>query len=123
MPRANRRRNQTPAQRIAALENSKAFAWAQVFSAHRLSHTNYLRINHTVANEEITNCIPTHLVNEFAELLASLKKEVECPVCFDVMTPVTLKITMCGHKVCTECFGKILQTTKKCPICRKKFHH
>ena len=43
----------------------------------------------------------------------------ECPICITEMTPEK-KIYQCqsGHFFCEECFGKIRETTKSCPVCR-----
>ena len=42
----------------------------------------------------------------------------KCPVCFDIIQRPS--VTLCGHVYCTECIGAAVNTTKQCPICRKK---
>ena len=41
-----------------------------------------------------------------------------CPICFNNFKNKNRVITHCSHKLCLDCFKKILQTSNKCPICR-----
>lgn len=44
----------------------------------------------------------------------------ECPVCFDETEyPWTIP---CGHIFCPECLVRIMQTRRRCPLCKRKFH-
>ena len=91
-----------------------AYAWAKYYEELEVNHNqsvNQYKINSQVAEVEE---LPQFLVNEIADLTKKLKKEISCPICFDVIEE--LKITGCGHKYCKECFTKI----SECAICRKK---
>jgi len=92
-----------------------AYAWAKYYEELETRHDNnvsqYNINNQVVGVEEL----PQHLVKEIAEYTEALKKEISCPICFDVIDKAVLKITGCGHKYCKECFDKIVE----CAICRK----
>ena len=93
-----------------------AYAWAKYYEELEISHVssvNQYNINNQVAEVEE---LPLHLVMEIADLSKKLKKEISCPICFDVIEGGDLKITGCGHKYCKECFTKI----NECAVCRKK---
>jgi E3 ubiquitin-protein ligase SIAH1 len=51
-----------------------------------------------------------------SDLDEDLRKELECPVCFEFMKP---PISICenGHSICSDCKPKL----KNCPSCRKPF--
>ena len=60
--------------------------------------------------------IPTHVQNEFKEMLDALRKKIECPVCLDVIEESKdIQFTPCGHKYCSTCLPRL----DKCAICRK----
>jgi hypothetical protein len=48
----------------------------------------------------------------------------ECPICYEIK-PLWNNLT-CSHRLCDECGWRILNETKKCPLCRaevKDFRH
>ena len=47
------------------------------------------------------------------------EQEYTCAICMDA-TPNTknVSVTECGHRFCTSCLLKSLQTNNRCPICR-----
>ena len=93
-----------------------AYAWAKYYQQLETNHqhrVNQYNLNHRMVGVDE---LPQHLVDEIAGLNIELKKEISCPICFDIIE--NLKITGCGHKYCNECFKKI----DKCSICRKKIN-
>jgi hypothetical protein len=63
--------------------------------------------------------IPEFVKNEITELLKELKKEIECPICYEELKSDEIKFSSCGHKYCQDCLSKI----EECAICRKKIYH
>ncbi|WPH02895.1 Hypothetical protein R9X50_00576300 [Acrodontium crateriforme] len=52
-----------------------------------------------------------------SDLLESLRKEVDCHVCYNLMLdPVT---TFCGHTLCRRCLERVLDHSLHCPVCRR----
>lgn len=106
----------TLTQRLNLMRKQKAFAWAKYYEALAASHTNtvahYTTINTIV--EEVPE-LPVHLVEEYKQMMKDLHKQIECPICMEIIDD-ELKITGCGHKYCNQCFQHI----DKCAICRKK---
>ena len=100
------------AQQITSLKKQKAYAWAKVFEEITARHEDARRELATIKKIEIP-ALPKNLVDEFMEMKKSLKLKVDCPICMEEITD--LSITGCGHKYCTDCFSKI----DKCAICRK----
>mgnify|MGYP003123435471 FL=1 len=97
-----------------------AFAWAKYYE--ELSTNHEQNINHYNINSEILNGVdemPSHIVIEIEKMTAELKKQIECPICLDVIQVGGLKISGCGHKYCGGCFTQI----DKCAICRRKINH
>jgi len=41
-----------------------------------------------------------------------------CAVCLEVLKPINVSITACGHKYCTSCLLLSLKTKNTCPTCR-----
>ena len=95
-----------------------AYAWAKYYQQLSINHEHSItqyNLNHKMVGIEE---LPQHLVDEIAELNIELKKDISCPICFDIIEKDVLKITGCGHKYCKDCFEKI----DKCSICRKKIN-
>lgn len=91
-----------------------AYAWSRYYNEVDRNmdlHRKYCEIVNGFNNE-----LPTHLIEEMKELYNLLKKEIECPICLEVINNDTLKITNCGHKYCMNCYDRI----QECSICRKK---
>ena len=69
----------------------------------------------TLSHPEVDGGIPEFVLNEFREMVATLKRSVECPVCFDEMEADDIKFSNCGHKYCESCLARL----DTCAICRK----
>jgi len=54
--------------------------------------------------------------NPVKSVVEELKKNVECPVCMELIPNGSIKITSCGHKFCKTCLDKL----GKCALCRNK---
>ena len=54
-------------------------------------------------------------------LIAALKKDVECPVCYQVLNREApgIQVTLCGHIFCKPCHKQL----KACALCRKPIQH
>ena len=68
------------------------------------------------ANEEIELAAKA----EDEPMIKKLKKEMECPVCYQIPTSLPIPTCSRGHIVCTECKKKIpfsRNSEKPCPIC------
>jgi predicted nucleic acid-binding Zn ribbon protein len=102
-------------QQLNKAKKATSFAWAKYYEKIREAHTSDVAHYNTIQKikEEVPE-LPTHLVTEYQQMLNDLHKQIECPICMQVITE--LKITGCGHKYCAECFKRI----DKCAICRKK---
>lgn len=49
--------------------------------------------------------------------ISKMNLEEKCVVCLD---NIANGISTCSHKCCKNCWGRILCTSDKCPMCRKK---
>jgi hypothetical protein len=97
-----------------ASKKAVAYAWSRYYNEVDRNmdlHRKYCEIVNGMSSE-----IPTHLLDEMKELYNLLKKEIECPICMEIIENSTLKITNCGHKYCNACYDRI----EECSICRKK---
>lgn len=93
------------------------------------------RIMRQNRDEDGSSSLPNHLVHEFLAMSDELKREMTCPVCFNIVTKDNYAITPCGHFFCkTEitmpngikrsCYDAALQSTDgTCPTCRKKIKY
>lgn len=99
----------------------RRYAWRQYYQLLGEEYQHVLRYNRLL-NElqeiEAKNNfeLPPHFKQEMVECL----KELECPVCLEMMTAETFNYTTCFHKVCKPCVESVKSSSKKCPICRKK---
>jgi hypothetical protein len=107
----------------------RAFAWAkfydQVNIAHLEAHMNYMAYLRVLDASD--TAIPIHIINEFKEMSAALKKKWECPICLDMISEGDLDISNCGHYYCKPCLQQLIKTQKdegkpkwECGVCRKK---
>ena len=95
-----------------------AYAWSRYYNEVDRNmdlHRKYCEIVNGM-NSEMNSELPTHLLEEMKELYNLLKKEIDCPICMEIINNDTLKITNCGHKYCMTCYDRI----EECAICRKK---
>ena len=67
--------------------------------------------------------IPPHITKEFFDMALELRKEFNCPICYEMVNKDTIEITYCGHIYCKECLEALKkQPDPKCAVCRKKLH-
>ena len=95
-----------------------SYAWAKNYELMNRQHSGYIRqYNQNNSVLEHADELPIHLVSEIEEMNKALKKDIECPICYETIEEGHLKISVCGHKFCDECFPKL----DKCATCRRKF--
>jgi len=99
--------------------------WACYYKSETNTHSKieslYYQINQ-LKNQikgEDKGAIPEFIQNEITDLLKELKKEIECPICYEELKSDEIKFSSCGHKYCDNCLSKI----NECAICRKKIYH
>ena len=95
-------------------EKRRKFAWGKYYEVQRQTHADQIVIYKQFKNTLST--FPQNILNELKDHYKSLRKTIECPICFDVIEMENLNITLCGHKYCFNCLKKL----DKCAICR---HH
>ena len=120
-------RTYTEAQ-MESMRKQKAFAWAQIFEMHagRVGDAGVMGTLFRRANGRLqrpAEFLP-HLTLEMWEMANRLNETYTCPVCLDLTTTETFKLTTCGHIVCKSCFEYLedhapLNTRPKCPTCRR----
>ena len=54
------------------------------------------------------------------KMLEDLRKEIECPICYEVINNNELQLSNCGHKFCKTCYDRILRDSNECAVCKKK---
>lgn len=65
--------------------------------------------------------------NRFAPFKRIVIKTIEiydedCPICYDGLTSEnSVEGANCNHRLCEQCFLKIVNDTNKCPLCRRDF--
>ena len=101
-----------------ALEKSKKFAWGkyygQINDNLETDTTQFIQLN------SYMEFIPTHIKDEYVQMLDELKKNIECPICMEIINTGDLQLSNCGHKYCKTCYDRILTDSNKCAICKKK---
>jgi len=102
------------------IKKSKA-GWASFYRAEADAHQRdilYLEAIHDLKLklEETETEFPAFVANELRDLMISLKKQIECPICMDELHAKDIKFSSCGHKYCQECLSKL----DECAVCRKK---
>jgi hypothetical protein len=74
------------------------------------------------ANYVATQDDMTHLRTQFVEMYDKIQELTQCPVCFDTLTKENIKVKICGHFICKECYDIIMEGNScECPICRAKW--
>ena len=102
------------------IKKSKA-GWASFYRSEADAHQRdilYLEAIHDLKLklEETETEFPAFVANELRDLMISLKKQIECPICMDELDAKDIKFSSCGHKYCQECLSKL----DECAVCRKK---
>ena len=95
------------------LEQSKRqtrYAWAKYYEAKEESHIT------SITRVEYIDTLPEFVKAELVDMYKELRKEIECPVCLEVIDIGVLKFTKCGHKYCEDCLSRL----SDCAVCRKK---
>jgi hypothetical protein len=62
------------------------------------------------------------LKSQFIEMYDMVKKNSECPVCFELITKDNIEVPSCGHLICKGCKEGVMKVDKKCPCCRKAYY-
>ena len=114
---------------INRLKSTRRYAWAKYFKL--LEEHHYLEMRVLGAMQQLDDTgtcedpidvdspvkmIPEHVTKEIEDMMGELKKNVECPVCMEVIPKGSLKITSCGHKFCKTCVDRL----DTCALCRHK---
>jgi hypothetical protein len=103
--------------------------WACYYKAEQMNHELHMSYMSSIKSLEAKmeerdqklyekDHIPDFVKNEITDLLKILKKEVECPICYEELKPDEIKFSSCGHKFCADCLSKI----NECAVCRKKIY-
>jgi hypothetical protein len=119
----------TPAQR-RVIENKAKAGWKMYFmmkDQHDLlaEYMEFERQHNKKLIDEIKNGDEidiTHLKNQFVELYEKVNSQMECPVCYEILTKDKLEVPNCGHLICKGCKEQICKTSCNCPICKKKYY-
>lgn len=112
------------------LERKAKVGWACFYRTEELNnnlhmeHLHMLRAMKSKIEERDAQLyekaqIPTFITDELTSLIGELKKEIECPICYEELKSDDIKFSSCGHKYCETCLSKI----KECAICRRKLYH
>ena len=81
---------------------------------HMLAEMRKLHDKHAAAGT-----LPTHLKDEFVEMLTTLGRDFQCSICLETPQSTNIEISSCGHRYCKPCFGTLKTTTKQCAVCRR----
>ena len=107
-----------------ALVKKSKVGWAKYYTAEARAHQKNIDLKEQI--EKLKNQIkgedegiPEFMKNEITDLLKELKKDIECPICYEDLKSDEIKFSSCGHKYCQDCLSKI----NECAICRKKIFH
>jgi len=85
-----------------------------VFTRHTSSHNDE---NDDVIEVQNPNACDTTNINNPNTQESGLA-QLECSICLGKVQQITA--TVCGHIYCLVCIRKAIQTTKCCPLCKKK---
>ena len=105
-------------QQLDYAKRQTSYAWAKYYEQVGAAHNGDLytyRQNLRVLEHQ--DELPIHLVNEIEQMSNKLRIQIQCPVCLQVIENGKLKISICGHKFCDQCFTQL----DKCAMCRKVF--
>ncbi len=102
------------------MEKERKVAWAKYY--HELENNqNRQIITYERLVQVPVEAMSDYAVEEYRKLLRELKKEIDCPICLEVIPPDQVDMTACGHKFCKSCLGELKKTpAPKCAICRNK---
>jgi hypothetical protein len=112
----------------SSCRRAKSYAWAKYYEAmtrranEAVRIIRFLPVPRPPRNGEAPPPadIPPHITQEFYDMAVALRKEFNCPICFDMVTGETIKITTCGHIYCSTCLATLrTQQEPKCAVCRR----
>jgi len=86
----------------------------------RISKLEFDKISGNLYNPELIFNVKKlyNDIDNIAKVFSNIgdPKNIECVVCNET----TITETVCGHKLCLQCWNSINNLNKKCPVCRKK---
>lgn len=105
-------------------EKRRRYAWSCYFKERETNHKQQLENAKLVQKifdltEAEADSIPSHVVSELKELYKETKKQVQCPICWEVVPVDKLDFTKCGHKYCKPCLDQWKEQKPTCCVCRK----
>ena len=96
------------------LINKSKVGWAHFYQEATKSHQREMEYLKKIEMLSSSDGIPEFVLNELKELIIQVKKEIDCPICYEPITD-DIKFSSCGHKYCQTCLTKITE----CAVCRK----
>lgn len=96
------------------------YAWAKYYEERGVrfesAYSRYFEIREARSKNEgeIGKFLQTFINNLYEES----RKEVECPICLDIIESKNLSTNLCGHNFHKFCIEEHLKNNKNCPICR-----
>jgi len=104
-------------------QKQNKYAWYMYFKSQEEEHIRIIAkiqiVEKTINIEEV----PEMIKNELKEMYEIMKKQIECPICYDEIGAKDIGFSSCGHKYCNDCLKKLKeQRQPKCAICRKKIY-
>jgi hypothetical protein len=105
---------------LAWSKKQTSYAWAKYYESERNALVDNIQHYHVVVKVVSEETVPEFIRAEMTEMMTQLRKQIECPICLQVIGVEELGIARCGHKYCKTCLGKLKETTKKCAVCRRK---
>ena len=107
-------------QQLDYAKRQTSYAWAKYYEEVNSAHNDNISVYRQNARVlEHQDELPIHLVREIEEMSKKLKTDISCPICLEVIEEGKLKISICGHKFCDECFPEL----ERCAICRRQFRN
>lgn len=108
-------------------KRQRSYAWAKYFEAmerradmaHAVVRFSGIRLE---KDGKVTPAaqLPPHITQEFYDMAVALRKEFNCPICFEQVDKQSFVVTMCGHIYCKTCLASLkAQTDPKCAMCRE----
>jgi hypothetical protein len=68
--------------------------------------------------------IPQHIIDIINTPPSSYKPiELECPICFEMITAENLTISECNHIYCVNCYENAMNVKPVCSVCRTDLNH
>lgn len=74
------------------------------------------KLMESLNNKKVVDLTPENIKGLQDMLQLSIESHEECVICFEQLH--TPRITHCGHVFGGECISRIVETTKRCPMCR-----